>query len=493
MALKQAARKNKVPVTQLAQSSWRRLGPDYLLTNDTGHYARLKERDFALASAGRLGEKSPLFAELAAKGFIRNRLDFSGLAARWKKLNAHLHYGPGLHILVLTLRCDHKCLYCQSGAVGMAAKKTDMDLRTARKCVDFAFNSPNPGITLEFQGGEPLLNWEVLKRTVVYARKKARVSGKELKLALVSNFSSMTAEKAGFLLANEVSLCTSLDGPRGLHNRNRTLYTGDSYGNTVKWLKYFQGMAGRQGPGFRVFKPSALLTVSRNSLPMHREIIDEYVKLGLEDIFIRPLAPIGYARRLWDGMGYHAGAFADFYLKSLDYILKLNRRGVVIREKMAAMMLDKILNFREPGYLDARCPCGAAIGQIAYNYNGDLYACDEGRMVGWEGDDTFRIGNVFSDGYRKVMNGAATRVCAVSSNLEAQPACARCAYKPYCGVCPVYNYGVQGSLWGNIPSSDRCGLFKGIFDALFSLLNDSKKAEILGKWTIQNDQNQPQG
>ncbi|MBI4802992.1 MAG: SPASM domain-containing protein [Elusimicrobia bacterium] len=140
------------------------------------------------------------------------------------------------------------------------------------------------------------------------------------------------------------------------------------------------------------------------------------------------------------------------------------------------------INFQDPGYLDARCPCGAAIGQLAYNYNGDLYTCDEGRMVGWAGDDLFKLGNVFRDSYKKVMSSDITRVCAVSSNLEAQPACARCAYKPYCGVCPVYNYATQGSLWGNMPSNDRCGLFKGIFETLFALLKKPGNAAILKKW-----------
>jgi radical SAM protein with 4Fe4S-binding SPASM domain len=155
---------------------------------------------------------------------------------------------------------------------------------------------------------------------------------------------------------------------------------------------------------------------------------------------------------------------------------------------MAAMMLDKILNGRDPGYLDARCPCGAAVGQIAYNYDGTLYTCDEARMVAWEGNDLFRIGSVFTDGYGKVMSAAAARGCAMSSNLEAQPACARCAYKPYCGVCPVYNYETQGSLWGNMPANERCGLFKGIFDALFTLLDNPKKAALLEKWAVKNEQ-----
>ncbi|MFA6434579.1 MAG: His-Xaa-Ser system radical SAM maturase HxsB [Elusimicrobiales bacterium] len=482
MAQKPAVKRTEKQIPVPPQALWRKIGSDYLLTNDSGHYAWLKAKEFSLVTGAGVAEQHPLFAELASKGFIRDRLDFNDLAAKWKKKNAFLDRGPGLHILVLTLRCNHKCLYCQAGAAQAGGGKTDMDLATALKSVDFAFTSPNRGLTIEFQGGEPLLNWRVLKSAAQYAREKARASGRELKLALVSNFSLMTAEKAEFLLKHEVSLCTSLDGPADLHDRNRPAPSSRSHAAAVKWLKYFLRRHEKQVPGYRVFKPGALLTVSRYSLSRGKEIIDEYAGLGLEDIFIRPLAPIGYARRLWGTIGYDAEAFAAFYLKSLAYILKLNRRGTLLRERTAAMMLDKIINFQDPGYLDARSPCGAAVGQLAYNYNGDLYTCDEGRMVGWEGDDLFRIGNVFKDTYKKVMACPASRACAMASDLEAQPACSRCAYKPYCGVCPVYNYEVQGSLWGNMPSNGRCGIFKGILDALFTLLKNRADAEILETW-----------
>jgi len=482
MAQKKAAKKTSAAAAVPPQLFWRREGADFLVTNDFGHYAWLKKKDFDALAAGKVGEKHPLFAGLSAKGFVRDRLDFDSLAAKWRSKNAYLNTGPGLHILVLTLKCNHKCLYCQAAAGGAGARDTDMTPATARACVDFAFKSSNPGITIEFQGGEPLLNWPALVAAVKHARSRAKAAGKELKLALVSNFSLMTEEKARFLMEHEVSVCTSLDGPADLHNKNRCFSGGNSHAVTLKWLKYFQKKNADQPAGIRVFKPSALLTVSRYSLSRHKEIIDEYVKAGLEDIFIRPLAPIGYARNLWDKIGYEAGDFAAFYLKSLDYILKLNRSGVVLKEKMASMMLDKIINSRDPGYLDARCPCGAAIGQIAYNYNGDLYTCDEGRMVGWEGDEVFKVGNVFRDSYRKVMASDATRACVVSSNLEAQPDCARCVYKPYCGVCPVYNYEVQGSLWGDMASNDRCGLFKGIFGALFARLKGPGSEALLKKW-----------
>jgi len=456
-----------------------------LLSNDAGFTAALTGADFARYAAGRL-KTGALHKELAAKGFVREMTDFEGCAAACAKKNAFLNAGPGLHILVMTLRCNHKCLYCQSSAVGAAGGgKTDMSRAVARRSVDFALKSTNPSITIEFQGGEPLLNWDALRDAVLYARRRGRELGREVRLALVSNFSLMTEEKARFLVENEVSVCTSLDGPAGLHNRNRVFTGGNSHSETARWLKYFSERAAKQVPDYKTFNPSALLTVSRFSLGREKEIVDEYVRRGLQDIFVRPLAPIGFAKKLWPSIGYTAAEFARFYRNTLAYILKLNAAGKKLRERHAVIMLEKIVNGADPGYLDMRCPCGAAIGQLAYNYNGDLYTCDEGRMVGWEGDDLFKVGNVLKDSYRKVMLAPAARACAAASNLELQPQCSRCAYKPFCGVCPVYNYETQGSLWGDMPSNGRCALSMGMFDALFALLAKPASAKILKGWVAR--------
>lgn len=482
MAQPTVKRKNVKGASLLPYFTFRRLaGGRVLITNDSGFSRVLSGGDFAAFSSGRL-PAGGLRADLEAKGFVRDMMDFEGLAEACSRKNAFLGAGPGLHILVTTLRCNHKCLYCQSGAIGSGGGATDMSRAVARKSVNFALRSTRPGLTIEFQGGEPLLNWATLKDAILYARSRGRAVGKEVRLALVSNFSLMTEEKAKFLLENEVSICTSLDGPADLHNKNRVFAGGNSHAQTVRWLRYFMDAAKEQAPGPKIFNPSALLTVSKYSLGREKEIIDEYVRLGLEDIFVRPLAPIGYAKQLWPRIGYTAQEFSRFYRNSLDYILKLNASGKKIRERNAVIMLEKIVNGSDPGYLDMRCPCGAAIGQVAYNYNGDLYTCDEGRMVGWEGNDLFKIGNVTRDSYRKVMLGPVSRACSAASVLDSQPRCARCAYKPYCGVCPVYNYETQGSLWGDMYSSGRCALSMGMFDALFALLDKPAGAKILKGW-----------
>jgi len=456
---------------------WARLGKGYLLTNDSGAHARLTPAQFRRYAATGALAPSPALDALLEGGFIRDRLDLEDQAAKRASSNEYLSRGPGLHIMVLTLRCNHRCLYCQAGAAGAAARGTDMRVSTVRRTVDFILKSPEPGLTVEFQGGEPLLNWPALKEAVLYGGKKAAAAGKDLKFALVSNFSLMTEEKAAFLVKHNVALCTSLDGPADLHDRNRALAGGGSHAATVNWIKYFQKKCGPDSD----CGPSALLTVTRHSLGREKEIIAEYARLGLSSVFIRPLSPMGFAGTRWGEIGYGAAEFAAFYRNSLACLMALNAKGTFLKEKTAFFILKKVLGFRDNRYVDLRCPCGAGLGQLAYNYNGDVYTCDEGRMLGWEGDALFRTGSVL-DGYRSVITSGAVRACAAASSLDSQPSCARCVWRPYCGVCPAYNYRAQGSLWGSMPANERCLTLKGIYSTVFELLGDPGKAAFLTKW-----------
>ena len=461
---------------------WQRLDEEYLLTNDTGEYIMLSSGEFrTFTGTGALPSSNPKLREMEEKGFIRGRLDFKNLSRRWKESNAYLDRGPGLHIFVLTLRCNHKCVYCQSGALREEEKRSDMDIRTARKSLDFALSAPVKGLSIEFHGGEPLLNWNVLKETVLYGEKKARAAGKEIKFALVSNFSLMTKEKADFLVRHGVALCTSLDGPACLHNRTRAFAGGSSHALAVKWIKYFTRACGKGsdcGPG-------ALLTVSKYSLGREKEIVEEYARLGLASIFVRPLAPIGFAGAMWDKIGCSPEEFTGFYANSLGHVLRLNKKGLAMKEKTAFLLVKKIIGLEDNKYVDLRCPCGAGLGQLAYNFNGDIYTCDEARMLARQGDGLFKAGNVFRDTYPRIISSGAVKACAAASSLDSQPMCARCVWRPYCGTCPVYNYQTQGSLWGYMPDNGRCRILKGVFETVFRLLKDKEALEVFQGWLDQ--------
>lgn len=485
MILEKPGKKNTAKQTDnLLPVRWKNISnKKVIMTNDFGGHVILSEKDLNDYLSGKITSKHRLYPVLQERGFIKTYMDFDLLFRNWKNSNSYLFTGPSLNILVLTLRCNHKCIYCQSQAVGPHNRKKDMSFNTARKAVDNAFKSPSKNIIIEFQGGEPLLNWDVLKKTVEYARNKEKKSDKKLSLALVSNLSCMDEKKADFLMKNEVSICTSLDGPKKLHDENRIFTSSSSHAITVRWIKYFNEKYLTQFRlPYRIFRPSALLTISKKSLSYYREIIDEYVKNQLETIFIRPLSPIGFAKKHWEKIGYSAEEFIHFYRDSLKYIIELNIKGKILYEKTAQILLNKIFNFKDSGFTDMRCPCGAATGQIAYNFNGDVYTCDEGRMVGWEGDLSFKIGNLFENSYEELINSPATKICMYISNLENQPRCSRCPYMPWCGVCPVINYETHSNMWGDNFESSRCKIMMGIFDTIFEFMENKKYSKVLKEW-----------
>ncbi len=450
----------------------------YFISTDSGEWILLSEREFSSLKNGKLDKK--LKSKLTEKNFISGELDLEGYFQKLNSLREFINQPPSLHVVVLTLQCNHFCVYCR--AVGSGGhKKSLMSNKIAMKTMDFIMNSPSKNVTVEFQGGEALLNWEVLKKSVAYIKKLNLKAKKDLEISVVSNLSLMDDEKMKFLIDENISLCTSLDGPEKIHNKNRIFMGGSSYALAVKWLKKFQFVVGKQS-NRKDSLPSALMTTTRFSLEYPDEIVNEYHSLGLGGIFLRPLSPIAYAKNVWSEIGYSPKDFLNFYEKALDRVLEINRKAEKFIERNAAIKLKKMLLHKDPNFLDLRSPCGAAFGQLAYNWDGSIYTCDEGRMTAAAGDDIFKVGDVFSSSYKDVINSPAAKMCAICSCLENQPSCFRCAFKPYCGICPVHNYETCSTPWGNLGFGGWCEIEKGIFKILIKKMKDKRNAEIFYGW-----------
>ena len=352
------------------------------------------------------------------------------------------------------------CIYCHASSKPASAKSYDMDKETAKKTVDFIFTSPNEDITIEFQGGEPLLNWGIVKYIIEYAKQKNTTEKKNLSFALVSNFNNMDDIKMDFLIRNEIGICTSLDGPKELHDYNRHLTGKSNYNQIVQWIQKFNEEFARQNNSDK--RLNALCTLTRRSLDYPKEIINEYVKLNLNTIHLRFLNNLGIAKKSWEKLNYSSANYLNFWKKATSYISELKKQGININERMMEIMLEKIKGKEDPGYLDLRSPCGAAIGQLAYNYNGDIYSCDEARMLE---TDTFILGSVKRDNYNEIVTNQKA-LCIVNASINDQYICDDCAYKPFCGICPVCNYAEQGNLIGKITMTDRCKIYKEHFDQI---------------------------
>jgi uncharacterized protein len=466
---------------------YRQIADDAIvLSNLEGNWLILDRSEFGEFARGEVQPSSALHERLSSKNFLRANYDVQAAAERIKARKYFIHAGPLLHVMVVTLRCNETCVYCHASRANMDQVQTDMTPEIAEKAVDVALGTTNNFVTIEFQGGEPLVNFPVVKHIIEYATKRNQELGKRLEFTMVSNFSLMDEEKLAYLLEHKVQLCTSIDGPEQLHNAQRKLpSTHNAYQAAIKWIKRVNEAYVEIGLDPTLYHVEALLTTTKATLPLWKEVVDTYVGLGCKTVFLRPIDPFGFAERARLRLEYPRSAYLEFYRNALDYMLELNAQGVEILERYAAIFLTKILRGEDPNFLDNRSPAGAGIGQLAYSYDGTIYSCDEARMLAASGDEAFKLGTVFDTNYRKVVGHETVRAMTIATNLDQQPDCVNCAYNPYCGTNAAYNYKAQGSIFGRMRDNNVCSVHKGIQDYLFEKLaeGDPKVMQAFERWT----------
>lgn len=451
---------------------------EVLITNDFGDYAFLTKDEFMSFATNKVHRGSELYDLLSKRGFVTDDdpdVFISERIGDLRNIKGYLFSSTALHIFAITNRCNQNCVYCQAKAPGSTLDGI-MDVETGKKAVELAMQSPSPNLTFEFQGGEPLLNFDLILEMIKHSKELNQRYKKNIEYTIVTNLIALTDDKLQALIDNNVSICTSLDGCEPVHNHNRKLRSG---GGTYKYVK--EAIQKVRAAGKQV---GAIETTTRFSLQYPEEIVDEYVNTGLGGIFLRPLTPLGFAKSYWDEVGYTAEEFIAFYKKAFDRILEINKCGVCFPELHATYFLRKMLHGDADNYMELRSPCGAGIGQMSYYYNGNVYTCDEGRMMGEAGDNTFLLGNVFTDTYDDMVGRKSCRATCAASVVESLPKCCDCAYHPYCGVCPVVAYSSSGDIFPREPFDFRCKVYKGILDILFDLLqkDDPDTMHILQSW-----------
>src|SRR5262249_18061293 len=134
------------------------------------------------------------------------------LALKYRTRADRASWFTGLHIFVVTLRCDHSCRYCQVSRQTEDRTHFDMSTEHAERALDLTFRSPSSAVKIEFQGGEPLLNFDLVKYVVARALEMNKQHQKRLQFVIASNLSRLSDEILGFCKANDVFLSTSLDG-----------------------------------------------------------------------------------------------------------------------------------------------------------------------------------------------------------------------------------------------------------------------------------------
>ena len=450
----------------------------WLVTNLVGEFHVLPRQTLENFIHHELSPNAPDYCALKSKHFLIDgdsdvALDLLALKTRTRY--QRLANFTGLHLFVITLRCEHSCPYCQVSRQNDDKTQFDMSEEVADRALDLVFHSPSPNIKIEFQGGEPLLNFGRLRQVVLRAKDRNRSKQKNLAFVIATNLAVLSDDVLAFCREHDIHISTSLDGPEDLHNRNRPRPGNDSYQRTIAGIRRVRETLGRD-------RVSAVMTATAGSLARVREIIDEYVATGFHGIFLRPLSPYGFAVKTKWIAAYDQQAWLRFYFEGLDYIIDLNKRGYPFREFYAATILAKMLTPFQPGFVDLMSPAGIGIGALVYNYDGSVYASDESRMLAEMGDETFRLGTV-RDSYEALITSEKLLDPLEQSFAASVPMCVDCAFEPYCGADPVYHHATQRDFVGRKPESGFCSRNIAIFRGLMTRMEaDADTRHLFTRW-----------
>jgi len=451
----------------------------YVLTNMAGEYLVSARDKLSDLLQHKLSNNDPTYIELRARHFLID--DNSSIAPELLSIKLRTRYDrlaefTGLHIFVVTLRCEHSCPYCQVSRQSEDKLRYDMSSEIATGAIDLAFRSPSPNIKIEFQGGEPLLNFDLIKFIVLEAKKKNQQRGKNLAFVIATNLALVNDDILKFCRDHSILISTSLDGPKDLHNANRPRPGGNSYEKTVEGVNLVRQMLGRD-------QVSALMTTTEASLNRVKEIIDEYLAQDFNGIFLRPLSPYGFAIKTKSYRAYNAKRWLDFYKEGLEYIIELNRQNINFMEYYAATVLKKMLTSEDPGYVDLMSPSGIGIGAVVYNYDGSVYASDESRMLAEMGEEKFKLGKVLENSYEQIFTSPNLLDPLEESFAYSAPMCNDCAFEPYCGADPVFHYALYKDYVGRKPESEFCSRNMETFRFLIRKMEgDRFVRQLFTKW-----------
>ena len=227
-----------LPYTPVARPFKTRTLPDgsILAVSSTGDHAFLTSTEHDALRVDPTIVSLERQAELRARFFIgtvgadsgSRRLARSRVAAKRETVRS----GPSLHIIVPTLQCGHSCRYCQVSR-SLNGDGHTMSLAHLDATCDTIFGSPAKTLTVEFQGGDPLLRFDLVRHAILRLKSANEIHGRSIRFVVASTLHQLTEGMCDFFKEHEVILSTSIDGPAHLHNKNRPTPTRDSYQRTV--------------------------------------------------------------------------------------------------------------------------------------------------------------------------------------------------------------------------------------------------------------------
>lgn len=359
---------------------------------------------------------------------------FESMAGDLKRKNAGVVKALCLHV---AHTCNLNCSYCFASQGKYHGDRAVMSLEVGKRALDFLIeNSPGRrNLEVDFFGGEPLMNFDMIKELVAYARKKEKQCGKNFRFTLTTNGILVDDDVIEFANKEMSNVVLSLDGRQEVHDRFRVDFAGN--GSWERIVPKFQRFVEKRGN-----KNYYMRGTFTHANPDFLKDIEKMLSLGFTELSMEPVvcAPEDPSALTEEDLP----VVLEQYEKLASLMLERHRAGkpFTFYHYMLDLKGGPCIYKRISG-------CGSGTEYMAVTPWGDLYPCHQ-----FVGEERFKLGNVWTGvDNLEVQNEFA------ECNVYTRPECKDCWAKLYCsGGCAANAYHATGSVNGVY--SYGCELFR---------------------------------
>ena len=349
---------------------------------------------------------------------------FASMAGKLKEKTAGVVKALCLHV---AHTCNLNCAYCFASQGKYHGDRAIMSFEVGKQAFDYLIKNSGTRRNLEvdFFGGEPLMNFDVVKQLVAYARQIEKEHNKNFRFTLTTNGLLIDDDVIDFANKEMSNVVLSLDGRKEIHDRYRVDYSGKGSWDRIV-PKFQQLVEAREGKNYYM---RGTFT-HRN--PDFLNDIKQMLDLGFNELSMEPVvcAPGDPAELTEEDLPI----VLDQYEKLAEIMLERNKQGkpFTFYHYMIDLKGGPCIYKRISG-------CGSGTEYMAVTPSGDLYPCHQ-----FVGDEKFRLGDIW-----KGVTNPEVQKCFGDCNVYARPDCADCWAKLYCsGGCAANAYHATGSVRG---------------------------------------------